>query len=58
MSERLVDIEDIAEDLSGSDTERRKDIETIKKNFKRKDRQNKAYDKTQDLASKSTVPGT
>lgn len=58
MSERLVDIEDIGNQDDGSDEERRKDIEVIKKNFQRKQKQNKAYDKSQDAASKNAVPGT
>ena len=58
MSERLVDIEDIADHDDGSDEERRKDIEVIKKNFSRKQKQNKAYDKSQEAASKTAVPGT
>ncbi len=52
----LVDIEDAM--LSGSDDERQRELQTIKKNFKKKDRQNKAYDRTQDVAAKSDVPGT
>lgn len=53
----LVDIEDAH--LSGSDDDdRQRELQTIKKNFKRKERQNKAYDRTQDVAAKTAVPGT
>lgn len=42
---KLVDIEDVKFDHSSSEDERRKEVNTIKKNFTKKQRQNRAFDK-------------
>lgn len=41
---KLVDIEDVKFDHSSSEDERRKEVNTIKKNFTKKQRQNRAFD--------------
>lgn len=53
----IKDLEDMFEGQSDSDGEvRMRDMATIKKNFKKKDRQNKTYDTGQSLGK--DVPGT
>ena len=64
-SSKLLDIEDMAFDHSESDDERRKEVNTIKKNFTKKQRQNRAFDKEAMVGKESgegdgssQVPGT
>ena len=62
---KFVDIEDMKFDHSSSDDERRKEVTTIKKNFTKKQRQNRAFDQ-EDAKAKdcdggdcsNQVPGT
>ena len=66
-SAKLVDIEDMKFDHSDSDDERRKEVNTIKKNFSKKQRQNRAFDKedagakikaSEEGETSNQVPGT
>lgn len=64
---KVVDIEDAFGDASDGEGERRKEVNTIRKNFNKKQRQNRAYDK-QEIEEKekpcdgtdctSQIPGT
>lgn len=65
MTAKVVDIEDMAFDHSESEDERRKEVNTIKKNFSKKQRQNRAFDKEDSKAKgceagdcTDNVPGT
>lgn len=63
-SGKLLDIEDMKFDHSESEDERRKEVNTIKKNFSKKQKQNRAFDKEEEKTKAcggdcdGQVPGT